>query len=288
LAARRNPTACAAVGAGALIVTTLITALSILRVDPFRVVNPGLLCGAPLLVLSILPQAGEDARLRFLRRALLMIFAGFVVGAFLTPRLASRAGGVMAQVGSTWGSRYFLALYPLMAVVALANLMSWMRAIRQTDAPAAQERPRAATAIALGAGVALSLATGILVNTIGLTRIDADKSIVLPGCQAAWRAEADALVTDDWWRAPECAAQSGPAYLLIQTPEMLPALRQSLFDRGELELAYASQSGHISLESLVAGLDPCFVVNRLPDVVGDNSAPVIRLSLTPRAGSCPG
>lgn len=288
-AARRNPIACAGTGAGALIVTALITALSILRIEPFRVVNPGLLCGAPLVVLAILPagsEAGGDTRLRFLRRALMMIFVGFVVGAILTPRLASRAGGVMTQVGSTWGSRYLLALYPLMAVVALANLMSWMRAVRQTDAPATQGRLRAAGAIAPGVSVALSLATGILVNTIGLTRIQADKSIVLPGCRAAWQTEAGALVTDDWWRAPECAAHPAPAYLLIRSTDMLPALRQSIFDSGELELAYASHSGRLSLESLVDGLAPCFLVTRLPETSSSPGSAVTRLSLAPRTESC--
>ncbi len=282
---RRDPALCAGIGAGVLISTALITALSILRIEPFRVVNPGLLCGAPLVVLAILPAG--DTRLRFLRRAFVLVFAGFVVGAFLTPRLASRAGGVMTQIGSTWGSRYFLALYPLMAIVALASLMSWMRAVRQTGEPAAQDRPqlRAASAIALGVGVALSLATGILVNTLGLTRIETDKGIVLPGCRAAWQTEANILVTDDWWRAPECAAQPAPAYLLIQSEAMLPALRQSLFDSGIVELAYASQSGRLSLQSLVDGLAPCFLVTRPPETSSPGNA-VIKLSLVPRTESC--
>ena len=288
-ARRRDPVLCAAIGAGALIAAALITALSILRIEPFRVVNPGLLCGAPLVVLAILPagpQTADDTRLRFLRRALMIIFVGFAAGAFLTPRLASRAGGVMAQVGSTWGSRYFLALYPLMAVVALTNVVSWMRALRHTDAPAARDRSRAASAIALSAGLGMALATGMLVNVIGLTRIDADKRIVLPGCQAGWQAGAEALVTDDWWRAPECAAHTAPAYLLVQSSEMLPALRQSLFDSGTVELGYASQSGRLALESLVQSLEPCFVVRRLPAVSGSPANPVTRLSLTRKADPC--
>ncbi len=289
-ARRRDPVLCAAIGAGALIAAALITALSILRIEPFRVVNPGLLCGAPLAVLAILPagsQTAGDTRLRFLRRALITIFIGFAAGAFLTPRLASRAAGVMTQIGSTWGSRYFLALYPLMAVVALTRVMSWMRALRHTDAPAAQDRSRAASAIALSAGLAMALATGILVNLVGLTRIDADKRIVLPGCQAGWQAGVNALVTDDWWRAPECAAQPAPAYLLVQSSEMLPALRQSLFDSGTVELGHASQSGRLALESLVQSLEPCFVVRRLPAISGAPPNPVTRVSLTRRADHCP-
>lgn len=278
-AARRNSAARAGIVAGALIVVALITALSILRVEPFRVVNPGLLCGAPLLVLAVLPQVGEDARLRFLRRTLMIVLIGFVAGAFLTPRLASRAGGVMAQIGSSWGSRYFLALYPLMAVAALAALAGWMRAIRQTGRPA--------LTMALGAGVALSLATGMLVNVIGLTRIQTDKQIVLAGCQAVWQTQAAVLVTDDWWRAPECAARTGPAYLLAQSEAVLPALRQSLAGienarGGELTLGYASQSGRLSLEAVVAGLQPCFTVSRRPDAAGA----VVELSLNMDSESC--
>ena len=267
-----------------LIATALITALSALRIEPFRVVNPGLLCGAPLVVLAILPAG--DAPLRFLRRALVMILLVFVIGALLTPRLASRAAGVMTQVGSTWGSRYFLALYPLMVIVGLANLMSWVRAARQTDTPTAQDRSRAASAIALGASMALSLATGILVNTIGLTRIQTDKSIVLPGCRATWQTGAAALVTDDWWRAPECAAHPAPAHLLIQSSQMLPALRQSLFDGGARELAYASQRGRLSLESLVDSLETCFLVTRLPETSGSLNNAVTKLLLAPRTERC--
>lgn len=278
-AARRNSAARGGIVAGALIVVALITALSILRVEPFRVVNPGLLCGAPLLVLAVLPQPGEDARLRFLRRALMIVFIGFAAGAFLTPRLASRAGGVMTQIGSSWGSRYFLALYPLLALAALAALAGWMRAIRQTGRPALM--------MALGAGVALSLAIGMLVNVIGLTRMQTDKQIVLAGCRAMWQTQASILVTDDWWRAPECAARTAPAYLLVQSESMLPALRQSLAGienarEGELTLGYASRSGRLSFETLVAGLQPCFTVSQKPDVAGA----VVELSLNMGSESC--
>ncbi len=285
MAWRRDSLRCAGIAAGVLIAAALITTLSILRIEPFRVVNPGLLCGAPLLVVAILPAG--DTRLPLLRRALVMIFIGFAVGAFLTPRLASRAGGVMAQIGSTWGSRYFLALYPLMAIAALASLMSWMRAIRQTGESAMQDKPRlrpasVASVTVLSVGVALALATGILVNVIGLTRIHADKNIVLSGCWTAWQTQANVLVTDDWWRAPECAARAQPMYLLARQSDVLPRLTQALYQANVSRLAYASQTGRLSADMLTANLERCFVVMR------DEPASqfVTTLSLTPRAVTC--
>lgn len=287
LAKRHDQFACAGIVAGVLIATAVITALSVLRIEPFRVVNPGLLCGAPLLVLAILPlgsRANEDARLRFLRRALLTVFVGFVAGAFLTPRLASRAGGVMVQIGSTWGSRYFLAMYPLMAVAALASLLALLRAARR--APMATARVGVLTGAA-AFGIGLAMAAGFLVNAIGLTRIDADKRIVLKECRAAWQASADVLVTDDWWRAPECADQTRPAYLLVRSPRALPDLRRALFNSsGQLELAYASRSGRLALQTLTESLGACFTVKQLPDTRSTSAGLVTRLSLVRRTAQC--
>ena len=290
LALRHDLTACLGVVAGVLIVTALITVLSVLRVEPFRLVNPGLLCGAPLLALAVLPDSAQtegDTRLRFLRRALLTVFIGFVAGAFLTPRLASRAGGVMVQIGSTWGSRYFLVLYPLMAVVALVKLTALLRAAQQTPMTAARAGAPSVSVAAFGAGLAMALAAGLLVNVIGLTRIDADKRIVLKECRAMWQADADVLVTDDWWRAPECAGQTRPAYLLVQSPLALLDLRRALFDSSaELELAYASRSGRLTLQTLTESLGACFTVKRLPDTRSTSAGLVTRLSLVRRTAQC--
>jgi len=284
---RQDLSARVVIVSGVLVAVSLITALSILRVAPFRVVNPGLLCGAPLLVVAVLPLNApmEDARLRFLRRVLLTVFIGSIVGTFLTPRLASRAGGVMVQIGSTWGSRYLLALYPLMAVTALANVAVLLRLAR---AEATRVDALLVNSAVPGVGLTLALTVGILVNLVGLIRIETDKRVVLPECQAVWQAGADVLITDDWWRAPECASRAGPAYLLVQSPQALPALRRALFENSSdpLELAYASQSGRLSLQAVVDELEACFLVRQSLPAQNPPAGQVTRLSLWRRVIHC--
>ena len=277
--ARRYPAARVIIGATLLLVTTVITVLSILHIEPFQVMNPGLLSGAPLLILALLPTGDEP--LRFLRRALIFVFVGFAAGALVIPSLAARAGNVMTQVGSTWGSRYFLALYPLMAMVALANIAQWNRA-------GVDGRPIAKWGTAgLWFAVILSIAAGILVNAVGLTRIQVDKNIVLPGCQAGWQAGVGVMVTDDWWRAPECAAHAAPSYLLARSTRALASLRAALFDSRVVELTFAARSGHVSLDALTEALETCFVVHQSQTLPGERLGNVVRLDLTPRADTCP-
>ncbi|MCS7061260.1 MAG: hypothetical protein RMN25_08830, partial [Anaerolineae bacterium] len=290
LAARGNVIARAGIGAGILIAVTAVTALSILRVEPFRMTNPGLLGGSPLAVLAVLPAGIVTVKtpsLRFLRPAIAVILVGFVVGAFLMPRLASRAGGVMVQIGSTWGSRYFLMLYPLLALVALTHVTAWLRAVQHGDASSVQRRWRTAGAVALGAGISVSLIGSFLVNGVGLARMITDKSIVWAGCQAVWRTEAPVLVTDDWWLAPECAARPTLAYLLVENPDMLPILTSNLYAAGTTQLAYASQTGRLSLNALIASLERCFLVQTVQgQPAGQQGGPVV-LNLTPRSPTCP-
>jgi hypothetical protein len=136
--------------------------------------------------------------------------------------------------------------------------------------------------------VGLALAVGMLVNLVGLIRIEADKRIVLPECQAVWQAGADVLVTDDWWRAPECASRAEPAYLLVQSPQALPALRRALFENSSdpLELAYASQSGRLALQTVVDELEACFFVQQSLPAQDGPAGQVTRLSLSRRIIYC--
>ncbi len=181
---------------GAVVVTVagLVSLLSVLNIRPFGVVNPGLLGVSPLLLIALIAPV-PDVRVRFLQRGLWTIIAGFVPCLLVFQQLALRTTVVMAHLGATWANRYFLALYPLMAIIALVVVAAWVRGI--SDAP---------SRVILRFAIALVVVTGIVANLPGLYRINEQHARGLQVCQPIWRSAQKTVITDKWWLAETCSA----------------------------------------------------------------------------------
>jgi hypothetical protein len=274
---RTRSAAAACTAAAILLATGIITLLSVLRVTPFGVVNPGIVGASPLLMLPLLAtQPDADARLQPLRRGLWTVLAGYAAGAFLFPALAFRPASVMTQMNSTWASRYFLTLYPLTALLALAALHTWWA-----------HAGRSTVRTVLGTAVALSLGVGILGNLTGLFRIWEDKIHIRQACQAIWTMGERIVVTDDWWRAEECAANAAQTYLLVHDQNELDDLTQTLWAAGVNTFTFASRNGIVPEQQLVQKLSACYRIESVTRHDAANSGASAQVALRRRSDRCP-
>lgn len=193
-----------------------LTALAMLRVPPFQVTNPGLL--SPLVLIALIGVVWRERDdLWAIRLALVLALLGLVLSALLAPNLIRRAGGVVTQISSTWGSRYLLAAYLVAAVGALATVGArW-----------------GAGGLLLRSGVLAALVIGAVTNLVGFERIRQDTTRVLEMCQGVWMTRPDAVVTSEWWLASECAADARVRFLLISDADRAGELTQVLFNNAE-------------------------------------------------------
>jgi hypothetical protein len=275
-AVRYRRTAAALLAATALLLVSAIDALALLNIAPFGVSNPGLLGSAPFLLAAFLIPGTPRSPLRLLRWGLLTVFAGYIAGSLVFTSLAFRAASVMSQTGSTWASRYFLALYPLAGIVALETLHAWLGQPTQRWA-------KGLLCIAIG----LSFSVGIMGNLMGLSRIALDKQIITAGCQPIWQAGVQVVITDDWWRAEECAADANQSYLLVTHSNQLAALSEALWQKGTHDVLFVSRDGTLPLQTLEDTLSQCFsfkVVDNINDQFGVLTA---KITLEKRQSVCP-
>lgn len=173
-----------ATGAAAVLVVLLVR-------DPQGVFDTlftqGLLPHSPWLLLALLglrrQLAGGDRAGRFVAAACVL----FTVLVVLPLH--------RADVGIIWGPRHFLAIYPLLAVLALAALRDLWRG---TGQPAVRR--------ALGAAAAVLVLLGAAVEVQGvrlLARKEAGTERILAAVRAA---PGEAVVTDAYWLTEELAA----------------------------------------------------------------------------------
>ena len=275
-AARFRPTAATLLSATAILLVSAIDALALLNVTPFGITNPGILGSAPFLLAAFLIPGTKRSSLKFLRWGLLTVVAGYAAGSVIFSSLAFRAASVMSQTGSTWASRYFLALYPLAGIVALETFHGWL-------GQPAQRWAKGLLCVAVG----LSFGVGIMGNMMGLSRIALDKQIIAAGCQPIWQSGVQVVITDDWWRAEECAAHAQPAYLLVTRANQLANLRETLWQKGTRDVLFASRDGTLPLQTLEDTLSQCFslkVVDNINDQFGLVTA---KITLEKRQSVCP-
>ena len=273
---RHQPTTTIVLATSTILLTSIFDALSLLNIPPFGVTNPGLLGSAPILLAAILFPGSTRTPLHFLRRGFLTVIAGYLIGTVFFSSLAFRAASVMSQIGSTWADRYFLVLYPLAGLVALQTVLGWL------GLPA-----RHWGRLLLGIAVGVSFGVGIMGNLMGLSRIADDKQLVAAACQPIWQSDAQVVITDDWWRAEECAADARQTYLLIADAKLLPALNQTLWRSGTDQFIFASRDGILPLQMLQDSLSQCYkfkVVDNTEDQFGIFLA---RVLLEKRQTECP-
>lgn len=273
---RHHPTATVVLAAAAILLASLLDALSLLNISPFSVTNPGLLGSAPILLAAFLAPGNPRAPLHFLRRGLLTVIAGYIIGIVFFSALAFRAASVMSQTSSTWADRYFLVLYPLAGLVAMSSIQGWLR-LR------AKRWGKGLFCIAVG----VSFGVGVMGNLMGLSRIAEDKQLITAACQPIWQSDAHVVITDDWWRAEECAADARQAYLLVTDSKLLPALNQTFWHSGTDRFIFASRDGILPIQTLEDSLSQCYkfkVVDNTNDQFGIFLAKVI---LEKRPTQCP-
>ncbi|MCP5044210.1 MAG: hypothetical protein GY944_24540 [bacterium] len=138
----------------------------------------GLFAASPVLVFAFL-KPGETARsavrARWIVLGIVLAFVG--VYAVFIPEVNSR--------GIHWGNRFFLCVYPLLAVLAVATLVSWWE----------QSAPRS---------MAVVLIAGALVSTVGLqlyslVMLHDRKAFVAELNERVRASEAEIVVTDLWF-----------------------------------------------------------------------------------------
>lgn len=193
--------------------------------------------------------------------------AGYFVGTIFFSLLAFRAASVMSQIGSTWADRYFLVLYPLAGLVALQTIHGWL------GLPA-----RRWSKLLLGIAVGVSFGIGIMGNLMGLSRIADDKQLIASACQPIWQSDVQVVITDDWWRAEECAADARQTYLLVTDSKLLPALNQTLWHAGIDQFIFASRDGILPLQMLQNSLSQCYkfkLIDNMNDQFGMLLAKVV-------------
>lgn len=264
---RQRPTVTITLATSIVLLASMLDALSLLNIPPFGVSNPGLLGSAPVLLAAILVPGGMRDPLRFLRRGFLTVIAGYLVGTVFFSSLAFRAASVMSQTSSTWADRYFLVLYPLAGLVALQTIHGWL------GLPA-----RRWSKVLLGIAVGVSFGAGIMGNLMGVSRIADDKQLVAAACQPIWQSDAQVVITDDWWRAEECAADARQTYLLVTDPKLLPALNQTLWRSDIDQFIFASRDGILPLQTFQDSLSQCYkfkVVDNTNDQFGMFFAKVV-------------
>jgi hypothetical protein len=274
--ARKRAQASAALVAGVtLIAASVVSMLSLLKVAPFEVANPGLLAASPLLILALLGIPATPG-IRGLQRGLWMVCAGYTLGMLVFPTLAYRAAGVMTQMTSTWGSRYFLAIYPLGAIVALSILSRILGA-----------SPNRLTTVLLSLASTLAVTAAILGTLSGLFRIANDKQHIGPTCAPIWDTSAKIVVTDDWWRSLECAGEADQTHLLVTDANTLPTIVQQLWRANTTEFIFASRDGLIQQHQLVEQLHMCYDLLQVAEVSAVHSGTIVKVTMSERFNHCP-
>lgn len=150
----------------------------------------GLFSGTPVLLLAFvrLRAADDDAtRARLAHRVWLLALGYAALYALAAPALGSR--------GIHWGNRLLLAVYPLLALLAVTNLSTWFGRYGHA-------RPLGALALAL----AVALSAGAQTYSIHLLALRKDFSFRLS--RALSERPEPVVVTTVWWAAPELFAAS--------------------------------------------------------------------------------
>jgi hypothetical protein len=273
---RTHPTFVSALAATMMLLGGIVDMLSLLNVPPFSISNPGLLGSAPILLAVLMPSSDASTPLRFLKRGVLTTVVGYVIGALLFTALANRAASVMSQTGSTWANRYFLLLYPLAGLAALQNIHTWLRS-----------QPRAWAKTLLFFAIGVTFTVGVLSNLMGLSRIAEDKRLISAVCRPIWQSDVPLIVTDDWWRAEECAANAQQTYLLVTTAQQLPALNQTLWNKNTSTFLFISRDGILPLQVLRDALSTCYAEKIMDNINDQPGTAFVRIVLKKRQTSCP-
>lgn len=224
---------------------SVIAALSLLRVEPFGVTNPGIFALSPLLLAALMPMP-LPTPLRFIRFTIWTVIIGYLLSVLFFPALAARPAGTLAQIGSTWANRYFLTLYPLLALIALgACALMWQRSTGWRR-------------MLMGCAVGLACALGIATNLLGVYRIAQDKSIASAVCQPVWQTGSQLVVVDEWWWSVECAIDPYPTWVLVTDDADGLELTRSIWKSNLAQVSFASKAVRNSKESFALFATICY------------------------------
>jgi hypothetical protein len=95
------------------------------------------------------------------------------------------------------------------------------------------------------------------------------------------------VVTDDWWRAEECAANAVQTYLLVHDQNELDDLTQTLWAAGVNTFAFASRDGIVPEQQLLQKLSACYRIESVTHHDAAYSGAIALVAMRQRSDRCP-
>ena len=216
-----------------------VSLLGYLRSDgPMEWMNQtnSLFSTSPILLLAFVRRQNPDHDARGARAVWWLVLSYSVVYSLAAP-------SAEASAGIHWGNRLLFGLYPLLALLAAANLVDWLAVVR---------RPPALAAVAVGLALLMSVAA----QAGSIALLDSRKRFSERLSQAVMGRPEPVLVSDVWWAPQDLHAVflEKPIFLL-GSADAWPRLRDRLVRAGVEEVLFVTATGRTRTGTLVARIE---------------------------------